>query len=139
MDLLHAYSKQSGRPDVAAQLALAAGQHRRSPTTRSTAKSARRLRGPEIDDLVASYETTHSVSAVARQFRISRQTVTKLLASRGLETVRRMTAADVATATEQYVRGDSVATIGRQLGFDTQTVLSQLRAVGTTIRPRNGH
>lgn len=100
VDLLHAYSKQSDKRDVAAQLASAAAQHRRSPATRSTAKPARRLREAEIDDLVTSYETTRSVNAVARQFRISRQTVAKHLASRGIETVRRMTAADLATAVE---------------------------------------
>lgn len=49
-----------------------------------------------------------------------------------------MNAADVATAVEQYVHGDSAATIGQRLGFDTQTVLNRLPAVGTTIRPRNG-
>jgi AraC-like DNA-binding protein len=138
VDLLHAYSKQSGKPDVAAQVASAAAQPRRSPATRSTAKPARRLRGAEIDDLVACYETTRSVNAVARQFRISRQTVAKHLSARGIETVRRMTATDLTAAVEQYGLGDSAATIGRQLGFDTQTVLNRLRAVGTTIRPRNG-
>jgi DNA invertase Pin-like site-specific DNA recombinase len=101
VDLLHAYSKQSDKRDVAAQLASAAAQDRRSPATRSTARPARRLREAEIADLVTSYETTRSVNAVARQFRISRQTVAKHLASRGIETVRRMTAADLATAVER--------------------------------------
>lgn len=97
-DLLHAYSKQSSQPDATIQLASAAAQHPRSPATRSTTRPARRLRGAEIDDLVASYETTRSVNAVARQVRISRQTVAKHLASRGIKTVRRMTAADVEAA-----------------------------------------
>lgn len=49
-----------------------------------------------------------------------------------------MTAADLATAVEQYVLGDSAATIGRRLSFDTQTVLNGLRTVGTPIRHETG-
>jgi ActR/RegA family two-component response regulator len=84
VDLLRAYSKHLGKPNDAAELASTAAQHRRSHATSSTAKPARRLRGAEIDDLIASYEITRNVNAVARQFRVSRQAVARDLASRGM-------------------------------------------------------
>lgn len=139
MDLLHAYSKHLGRPDVAGLPALSAAQSRRSSATPRTANRPRRLREAEIDDLVSRYHATQSVNAVAREFRISRQTAAKHLASRGITTVRRMTEADIATAVQEYGQGDSAAAIGRRLGFDAQTILNRLSAVDISIRPRNGH
>jgi hypothetical protein len=102
------------------------------------ANRARQLRAVEVDTLVARYEEVGSVNAIAHEYQVTRQTVAKLLAERGIETIRRMSATDVAIATDRYTLGDSAATIGRRLGFAPHTVLSALRAAGVPIRPRPG-
>ncbi|WP_373426962.1 helix-turn-helix domain-containing protein [Microbacterium sp. SORGH_AS_0888] len=55
-----------------------------------------------------------------------------------IETVRRMSEADISTAAALYREGRSAAAIGRKLGFDPQTVLNGLRSAGVPIRPRPG-
>lgn len=88
--------------------------------------------------MVTRYQELGSVVDVAREFGITRQTVGRHLAARGIETIRRMSEADIVTATELYRGGRSAATIGRRLGFNAQTVLTALRSVGVPIRPRTG-
>lgn len=89
--------------------------------------------------MVARYRELGNVADVAREFGATRQTVGSHLAARGIETVRRMSEADIMTAAELYREGHSAATIGRRLGFDPQTVLNGLRYVGIPIRPRPGY
>ena len=63
---------------------------------------------------------------VAREFRVSRTTVAKLLAERGIETFRSMKPAEVERAVRMYKAGLSSIQIGKQLGFDNQTILNAL-------------
>lgn len=138
VDLLHAYSKHcDGHPP--AELVLKAAQSRRPGRAAPRARSARQLRPSEIDELVVYYLEVGNVAEVARHFGVTRQTVGSHLAVRGIETVRRMSEADISTAAALYREGRSAATIGRRLGFDGQTVLTSLRSVGVTIRPRPGY
>lgn len=118
---------------------LKAAQSGRPKRTAQRAGSARQLRPSEIDELVAHYLEVGKVADVARQFGLTRQTVGSHLASRGIETVRRMSEADISTAAVMYGEGRSAATIGRRLGFDPQTVLNGLRSVGVPIRARPGY
>ncbi|MBT2498067.1 helix-turn-helix domain-containing protein [Agromyces sp. ISL-38] len=99
---------------------------------------ARQLRPDEIDQLVVRYREVRSVNTVAREFGISRQTVGQHLAARGVETMRRISDGQIELATRRYVGGLSAATIGKQLGFDAQTILTALRRAGVPIRPRRG-
>lgn len=138
VDLLHAYSKHCDGQAPAALL-LKAAQSRRPAQTTPRAGSARKLRPTEIDELVARYLKSGKVAAVARQLGVTRQTAGAHLASRGIETIRRMGEADIATAAAMYDEGRSAATIGRRLGFDPQTVLNGLRSVGVPIRKRPGY
>lgn len=101
-------------------------------------KMARQLRPSEIDLLVARYLATGSVAEVVREFGVALQTVGVHLASRGIETVRRMSADNITSTTELYLDGRSAATIGRQLGFDPQTVPTGHRKAGVVIRQRSG-
>lgn len=88
--------------------------------------------------MVTRFQELESVADVAREFGITRQTVGMRLAARGIKTIRRMSEAEIATAAELYRDGRSAARIGRQLGFNAQTVLTALRSVGVPIRPRTG-
>lgn len=73
---------------------------------------------------------------IAREFRMSRTTVAKLLAERGIETSRSMKPSQVRQAVQMYGEGLSSITIGKQLGFDNHTVLKELRSVGVKIRAK---
>ena len=138
VDLLHAYSKHfDGR--AAAELARRAADSRRPTHPVRRAGRARQLRPPEVDELVVRNRELSNVVDVARQFGVTCQTVAMHLAARGIETVRRMSEADITAATELYREGHSAATIGRRLGFDPQTVLNGLRRADVPIRPRPGH
>lgn len=73
---------------------------------------------------------------VAREMRVSRATVAKLLADRGIDTSSSMKAWEIDRAVELYAQGRSSAVIGKELGFDNHTVLNALRAQGVQIRPQ---
>lgn len=75
---------------------------------------------------------------VAREFRVSRTTVAKHLADRGINTSRGMKPADIARAVELYTEGVSSVNIGKQLGFDNHTVISALRRAHVPIRKALG-
>lgn len=137
VDLLHAYSKHC---DVhgPAELAVHAAQSRRARSVAQRSGTARQLRTAQVDDLVAHYQEVRNVAEVARHFGVTRQTVGAHLASRGIQTVRRMSDIEITTAAALYSDGHSAATIGRRLGFDPQTVIKGLRSVGVPIRPRPG-
>lgn len=126
-------------PNIATGTVLKAAQSRRPKQAASRARSARQLRPLEMDELVARYLEVGNVTQVARQFGVTRQTVGSHLASRGIETVRRMSEADISTAAALYRDGQSAATIGRRLEFNAQTVLNGLRSVGVPTRKRPGY
>lgn len=71
---------------------------------------------------------------VAREFGMSRTTVAKLLAERGVDTSRSMKPAEVKQAVRMYKDGLSSTTIGKQLGFDNKTIIKALRQAGSKIR-----
>jgi hypothetical protein len=75
---------------------------------------------------------------VAREFRMSRTTVAKHLANRGIDTSRGMKPLHIAQAIELYAQGLSSMHIGKQLGFDNHTILCALRAEGVLIRKALG-
>lgn len=49
-----------------------------------------------------------------------------------------MSEEDIMVSVQKYRSGLSAMTIGRQLGFDAQTILMGLRSVGIKIHPRQG-
>lgn len=115
-------------------LSLARADQRKDEPGRRTPKSARQLRYVEIDRLVARYREVRNVRAVAVEFKLSRTTVTKHLADRGIVTTKSMNAVQIAQATELYADGLSSVKIGKQLGFDNHTILKKLRSNGVPIR-----
>jgi DNA-binding transcriptional ArsR family regulator len=138
VDLLHAYSKHCGGNSIAG-MTRGAERSRRSSPSEHVVKTARRLRASEVDHLVDRYQAIGDVAELAREFGVTRQTISAHLASRGIKTVRRMTVEDIATAANLYRDGRSAASIGQQLKFDGQTVLNGLRRTGVQIRKRTGY
>jgi DNA-binding CsgD family transcriptional regulator len=102
-------------------------------------KTARQLRVTEVDRLVTRYKEAKNIRRVAAEFKMSRTTVAKHLADRGIVTTKRMNAAQVSQAIELYADGLSSMTIGKQLGFDNHTIIKALRTSGVTIRSALGH
>jgi AraC-like DNA-binding protein len=124
--LLHIYSKQLTR--VAPQrVTHEAPRSRRPDDFRTPARrAAKQLRESDIDRLVERYQAVRNLRKIADEFHLSRTTVAKHLASRGVATSRRMSPAAIQLANELYRGGLSSAAIGHQLGFDNKTVLSSL-------------
>jgi AraC-like DNA-binding protein len=75
---------------------------------------------------------------VARELGMSRTTVAKLLAERGIDTSRSMKHSEVKQAMRMNKEGLSSIRIGKQLGFDNHTILNALRGHGVAIRPAVG-
>lgn len=69
---------------------------------------------------------------------MSRTTVAKHLADRGVATTKSMSAEQIARAVELYADGLSSMVIGKQLGFDNHTIVKALRMSGMRIRPALG-
>jgi AraC-like DNA-binding protein len=136
---LHNYSKHVAVDDSPLELVRRSSLSRRDEdqAARQT-KPARQLREREVDELVARYRDVRNIRQVAREFKMSRTTVAKHLADRGIDSSHRMTAAQIERAALLYVEGHSSQAIGLALGFDNKTVIKELRAAGVRIRTALG-
>ncbi|MDH6424196.1 DNA-binding CsgD family transcriptional regulator [Aurantimicrobium minutum] len=133
--LLHSYSNTftgAGGPQELITRAISGERH--PAISASDLASARQLREREVDQLVARYLDVRNMRQVAREWQISRTTVAKHLADRGIDTSRRMNGTEVAEAARLYAEGWSSIRIGQRLGFDNHTVLAALRGAGAEIR-----
>lgn len=136
MRLLHSYSNTFTVTGGPQELIVRATRGERHPAaTAGAPASARQLREHEVDRLVARYLEVRNMRQVAREWRMSRTTVAKHLADRGIETSRRMSETEVTEAARLYAEGWSSIRIGQHLGFDNHTVLDALKAAHVTIRP----
>lgn len=99
---------------------------------------ARRLHADEVKEVVAAYERLNNMRAVARQLRVSRETVAKYLREAGIDTSRSMSGEQIVMAVRLYKKGLSSVVIGKQLGFDNHTIISALRDAGVEIRRQLG-
>ena len=99
----------------------------------------RRLRAPEIDDLVAGYLAGSTVYELAHQFSIHRQTVSEILRRRGISRrYRKLSPEQLDLACTLYRDGLSLTKVGKQLGRRAETVRQALMKAGVEIRSRNG-
>lgn len=133
--LLQAYSNPAPGVVTPEELLFRSRPHEHQGATRETLRRARLLRADETAALVARYIVVRNIRAVAREFKISRTTASRVLTEHGIDTSRGMTGAQIAIAVELYERGRASAAIGSRLGFDNHTILKAVRARGVTIRP----
>lgn len=135
MRLLHSYSNTfTGTGGPQELFASATRVQRHSSGTGGKSVSARQLREHEIDRLVGRYLEVRNTRQVAREWQMSRTTVAKHLANRGINTSHRMNDAQAAEAVHLYADGWSSIRIGQHLGVDNHTVLSALRVAGVPVR-----
>ena len=131
--LLQVYSNPSNIGFSAEELVARSRRSSRPETARGAVGSARQLRDAELELLVSRYLEIRNMRQVARELRVSRTTVAKLLAERGIDTSLSMKSWEIDRAVELYEKGRSSAAIGTELGFDNHTVLNALRARGVQI------
>lgn len=135
MHLLQVYSNPAAGVFAPQELIFRSTSQQRQEATPATSKRARQLRADEVEHVVARYLVVRNIRAVARESRMSRTTVARILSEHGIDASRRMTDAQISFAAELYKQGLSSAVIGQRLGFDNHTILNALRGLGVSIRP----
>src|SRR5699024_8786304 len=99
----------------------------------------RKLSKTDIAQIVNAYEAGQSRKQVSESHSISRARVSQILRWHGVESrMRQPTDKEVEEMTVRYGAGDSLATIGTQLGFDPVTVRKYLLQRGVVIRSPAG-
>jgi len=126
--LLQVYSNPS-RTAISPQELLFRSEQSKRPEMGLTAPvgRARQLRDAETDQLVQRYLEVRNMREIAREFRMSRTTMAKLLTERGIDTSKSMKPVDIKRAKELYAQGMGSGRIGRMLGFDNKTILRAVR------------
>jgi predicted DNA-binding protein YlxM (UPF0122 family) len=106
---------------------------------RVTQRTARQLKEPEVQELVAAYEAGATLRQLAERFRITKQTVSNRLKREGITPRwRKLTEADVDEAVRLYGQGLSLARVGDRLGVTDDAVRFQLIKRGVKMRDRHG-
>ncbi len=80
-----------------------------------------------------------AIHAIATEFKVNRVTVSKHLERAGVtKRPRSMGQVQIDEAVQYYAAGQSLETIGNRLGFDSTTVLKELRLRGVQMRDTHG-
>ena len=80
-----------------------------------------------------------AIHEIAKEFKINRVTVSKHLERAGVsKRPRSMSEEQIDTAVWDYATGQSLEKIGNRLGFDSTTVLKELRLRGVRMRDTHG-
>ncbi|WP_427923634.1 hypothetical protein [Streptomyces sp. cg40] len=97
---------------------------------------AKRLKAPEVTELVEAYKEGSTTYQLAGRFGIKRQTVSDILKRNGVTPRwRRLTEANIDEAERLYVhQGMSAARIADRLKADPETVRLRLRKRGVQMR-----
>jgi len=99
----------------------------------------RRLSPTEQAQLVEQYQGGKNTYELARQFRIHRVTVSRMLKHAGVEMRNQgLSAEQIDAAADLYEEGNSLAKIGEHFGVDHGTVWRQLRKRGVKMRDTHG-
>jgi len=106
---------------------------------RTSRQTQRRLRGPEIDELVTGYQAGATVYELAELFGVHRNTVSASLKRQGVGLrYQSLSSTQVADAIQFYHEGLSLLKVGERVGCGAECVRQALMNAGVEIRPRNG-
>ena len=102
-------------------------------------RTAKQLRGEQLQDLVAAYEAGSTIRAVAKQFGVTAQTASGLLRRQGV-VLRdpRLSEEGIDTAVHLYAQGLSLARVDDRVNSTAETVRRQLRKRGVKMRDTQG-
>ncbi len=99
---------------------------------------------PSSAELKSLYRTTGSVPAVAAELGVAYETARQWLLEAGVKLKAkgrpsvRAASLDQPTLIERYAGGESIASIGHDLGVSPTTVRNRLLDAGVPLRPRPG-
>ena len=138
MEVLGRYSKQKPNLEKLQEL-LELVPSGEAPAPRKAKQVHRRLREPEIVELVTGYLAGSTVYELADQFRVHRHTVSGVLERRGISRrYQKLSPDQLDLACALYRDGLSLTKVGGQLGRRAETVRQALMRAGVEIRARNG-
>jgi transposase len=109
---------------------ITAEQMAATPERPAPSRTQKRLRGVEVDELVAAYQTGDSIEGLAEHFGVHRTTVMAHLRRREVELRAAFTAwdhDDLRAAAAHYASGASLASVAARFGVDPSTVANRLR------------
>ena len=110
-----------------------------APISKPTKQIQRRLRPAEIEELLVAYQSGGTLYELADRFRVQRATVCHVLERHGVPTRYRLVeGVKLQAAIDAYQHGQSLATIGHELGVSLDTVRAVLMKAGVRLRPRPG-
>jgi len=134
--LIEALSSPSKRASRALEMAPTwSRQAVGEPLQSQGCRTARQLRQPEIDALVAAYGAGGTVHELAVEFGIHRVTVGQHLRALGVDTTPPgLNPDDVPMAVELYQSGWSLVRIAEKYDTSSNTVSKRLREVGVMMR-----
>jgi len=139
VDLLGRYSNLSDQGELLQGLVEIVPDGSPRATLQTPRQVQHRLRPREVDELVAGYRAGSSVYELAERHRVDRKTVSIILERRGVPRRYRLIEGEqLAEAIKAYESGDSLATLGAQMGVSPYTIRRALLGAGVTIRPRPG-
>jgi DNA-binding CsgD family transcriptional regulator len=100
----------------------------------------RRFSPDELEQIIDLYRRGLSTHKLARQFGTDRHTITGHLRRAGvtLRSRYKLTPDLVDQATQRYADGQSLATIGEQLGLSPTTVGKAITSTGARLRDPHG-
>lgn len=125
----HAASARIGTPTPAPS------SDNRYLCTGARSQKQRWLQPHEVDEMVLAYKSGQTVYEIAKVFKCHRTTVSGHMKARGvLMRIASMTEAKIDQAVELYGSGLSLAKVGKQLGFDAETIRQSLISRGIALR-----
>ena len=99
----------------------------------------KKLSSSIVSKLVLAYSEGMAIHEIAKEFKINRVTVSKHLERAGvIKRSRSMSEVQIDEAVQDYGGGQSLDKIGNRLGFDSTTVLRELRLRGVRMRDTHG-
>ena len=111
------------------------------PPPTSSKHARRHRRSKEVDaEIASSYLGGDTVNLLAARYGVDRRTISAVVSRAGGSLRYRLIGEDeLALATVLYASGESLASIGSNLGVAANTVRTALLAAGVTMRDTHGH
>jgi lambda repressor-like predicted transcriptional regulator len=139
VDLLASNRKSDPPLKNLQELARIGDQPKRQHAEVQFSSRARRLEPAQIAALIADYGAGMLVRDLAAKYGTHRVTVTDIVNRAGVELrFRGLTEKQVEEANQLYMSGQSLAQVGRRLGFSPTTISNALKKNGVALRPRPG-
>jgi DNA-binding CsgD family transcriptional regulator len=99
----------------------------------------KKLSSSTVEQIVSGYSSGQPIIELARRFGVHRATISGHLDRAGVtKRLRSMSEAQIDIAVQDYAAGQSLEKIGNRLGFDSTTVLKELRLRDVKMRDTHG-